>query len=313
MKSNITSNMPSLSVDIIKQVEKEGDGVVLQGQISKWTLRVSNQGAAPASNLCLKTNVPWFSISDDDRPILDEDEATSYCIGPSGTMMKLPLGQSNVLNSGQTIDIPIEIRTSGGGKQEFYMLFRYELFERRTASKPVSASPKCRWLRRMVTVAVYPSLTVTASLMPSFKDKNDHILSVEMTNYRSDKDSDLDIFMDKICVASSNYCVKPLINSTDPLQTEKTSSNSNGYSIAWQEQVTMHYLISPLTPSGGQCILSECVLGKTDKESPSGFSSMIDFISLEHAHDKFTVSSSHILSVSYMNQYNAYQKSARIP
>ena len=187
LHSKIEQNMPSISVEVIQNEELSNNGVVLQGQVSRWILRVSNQGAAHATNLCLKLNVPWFNFLSCDGTLLPEDRETSHCLGPSGTMMRLPLhsncgttGQADTLSPGQTVDIPIEIRTSGGGRQEFYMLFRYELFEKATASKPPPTNPKCRWLRKMVSVAVFPSLTLTASLTPSFSNKKDSILSVEV-------------------------------------------------------------------------------------------------------------------------------------
>lgn len=187
--TKIESNMPSISVDIIQRYENGIKPVVLQGQVSKWILRVSNQGAAHATNLCLKTNVPWFNICCNSA--VAECDEVSYCIGPSGTMMRLPLGRNNspteTLAPGQTLDIPIEIRTSGGGRQEFYMLFRYELFEKPSASKPLlPLKPKTRWLRKMVSVAVYPSLTLAASITPSFSNKKECILSVEVSYDRSE-------------------------------------------------------------------------------------------------------------------------------
>jgi hypothetical protein len=186
LRTKIECNMPSISVDVIQKIDNGNTPVVLQGQVSKWILRVSNQGAAHATNLCLKTNVPWFNICRN-SDVADGDEV-SYCIGPSGTMMRLPLDRNHnstdkieTLAPGQILDIPIEIRTSGGGKQDFYMLFRYELFEKSSASKPLLQKPKTRWLRKMVSVAVYPSLTLTASITPSFSNKKDCILSVEVS------------------------------------------------------------------------------------------------------------------------------------
>lgn len=160
---------------------------VLQGQVSEWTLRVSNQGSAAASNLTLKTNVPWINILCDDEMASDNygdrDNRTSFCIGPSGTLMnvviKSDLPENGILNPGETVDIPVQIRTSGGGSQDFYMLFRYQLHGGEYSHV---TNPKVRWLRNMVSLAVYPSLTVTASLTPSYTGDSDHILSVEVRN-----------------------------------------------------------------------------------------------------------------------------------
>lgn len=158
---------------------------VLQGQVSEWTLRISNQGTAGADNITLKTNVPWINIIPHDETTGgnydDCNHRTSFCVGPSGTLMHVPVNsatpENGILNPGETVDIPVQIRTSGGGRQDFYMLFRYQL---RRDELLKSGIPKVRWLRNMVSLAVYPSLTVTASLLPSFTGDSDHILSVEV-------------------------------------------------------------------------------------------------------------------------------------
>jgi hypothetical protein len=181
--------MPNLNVDMIpRNSDSSIKGPVLQGQVSEWTLRISNHGTAAADKITLKTNVPWINILKHENGTKGNNEecqdSTSLCVGPSGTLMHIPilfqntLSDRNVLKAGETTDIPIQIRTSGGGRQDFYMLFRYELSEQ---NSPKLSTPKVRWLRNMVSVAVYPSLTVTASLMPSSRGDNDHILSVEVS------------------------------------------------------------------------------------------------------------------------------------
>lgn len=84
--------MPNIIVDIVPR-EAVGEYPVLQGQLNKWTLNIKNIGTAPASNITLKTNVPWINIitSDNDRgkDNISEFSATSRCIGPSGTLMSL--------------------------------------------------------------------------------------------------------------------------------------------------------------------------------------------------------------------------------
>lgn len=312
--------MPNLNAVMIPTSSRQGP--VLQGQVSEWTLRISNQGTAAADKITLKTNVPWINILQRGKRTLSDDEIeikreTSHCVGPSGTLMYLPISvgdpESNntLLKPGQSVDIPIQIRTSGGGRQDFYMLFRYELF---ASSKMVLN--KVRWLRQMVSVAVYPSLTMTASLVPSYGSGSDHILSVEvrqeishfyfmnlafdellnfmsclpykMTNYRSDKQSDLDIFVNNISVASKLYKVKPLVprDLNNDIQGEKSKI---GHSIGWREQVTMHYLVSPVNSFTSKCTLSECSLG-VGSTKPKDESRVTDFICLEYAHDKFKVS-----------------------
>ena len=173
--------MPFLKVSV--EPDRGLCGVVLQGQTSHWKLKLSNLGYAPASNITLKTNAPWLNISNSSNTIHGEESPTSFCIGPSGTLMQIPfkgvLGHSAVLHPGETTEVPIIIRTSGGGRQDFYMLFRYELWSEQNENSNVL--PSHRWTREILSVPVYPSITMSASLMPSCSNKGDHILSIEVS------------------------------------------------------------------------------------------------------------------------------------
>ena len=173
--------MPFLKVSV--EPDRSLHGVVLQGQTSHWKLKLSNLGYAPASNIMLKTNAPWLNISDSSNNIQNEESPTSFCIGPSGTLMQIPfkgaLGHAAVLHPGETTEVPVIIRTSGGGRQDFYMLFRYELWSEQNATSNVL--PRHRWTREILSIPVYPSITMSASLMPSYSKKGDHILSIEVS------------------------------------------------------------------------------------------------------------------------------------
>ena len=171
--------MPSLKVTLTPDESEQS--TVLQGQTSRWKLTLTNVGYAPACNVILKTNAPWLNMSDVSNEASSDDSPTSFCIGPSGTLMKVPLEKTkkpNILQSGETIEIPVAIRTSGGGRQEFYMLFRYELWSEDNSAS--SLVPRHRWARKLLSVPVYPSITMSASLMPSYSNKGEHILSVEV-------------------------------------------------------------------------------------------------------------------------------------
>jgi hypothetical protein len=195
LKAKITQDMPCLITELIP--DEEDDRIMrmdseefpfLEGQVSSWKLRISNVGTAPASRVFLKTNMPWVSVKDyaADSVLPDDWETrpTSCCVGPTGTLIELPLGvgarlkEPNVIHSGEVAEVPVLLRTSGGGgKQFFYMLLRYQLCD------PFASPGKelCRWSRTMFEVPIYPSLTLTASIMPSFWLKNEHILSVEVS------------------------------------------------------------------------------------------------------------------------------------
>lgn len=171
--------MPSLKVTITP--DEWAESTVLQGQTRCWKLKVSNVGYAPAKKIMLKTNGPWLNTTQTTSKTRDDDAPTSFCVGPSGTLMKVPLlnaSQADVLQPGESIEIPVAIRTSGGGRQDFYLLFRYELSSKNdSASRLVS---RHRWARKLLSVTVHPSITMSASLMPSYSNKGEHILSVEV-------------------------------------------------------------------------------------------------------------------------------------
>ena len=174
LRSKVEREMPSLKVTITP--DETSQTTVLQGQTSRWKLSVSNVGYAPASNIMLKTNAPWLNMTQSNESSTDENAATSYCVGPSGTLMRVPL-LNTILQPGETVEIPVAIRTSGGGRQDFYMLFRYELWSKEESD----LAPRHRWARKLLSVPVYPSITMSASMMPSYSNKGEHILSVEVS------------------------------------------------------------------------------------------------------------------------------------
>ena len=182
LRSKIKEKMPFLKVSV--EPDSSLNDTVLQGQTSHWKLKLANLGYAPASNIMLKTNEPWLNINDSGgTKICCEDAPTSYCIGASGTLIQVPfkgsLGHLGVLQPGESTEIPVVIRTSGGGRQEFYMLFRCERWNEKNPESNIT--PRHRWTREILSIPVYPSITMSASLVPSYSNKGDHILSIEVS------------------------------------------------------------------------------------------------------------------------------------
>jgi len=114
-----------------------------------------------------------------------------------------------------------------------------------------------------------------------------------MTNYRSDQETDLAIFVNTVTVASKLYELKPLIfeNKGDIIDAKKSSI---GHAIGWAEQITMHYLIKPIDQGNAVCSISNCSVGNTMTYEPERGSNITDFICLEHAYDKFKVNDVHL-------------------
>lgn len=206
--------MPCITGELIKRgsddfntIPTDG-GPLLEGQVSSWTIRLRNVGNAPASSITLKTNLPWVNIVSTENELLTAEEqeaqATSRCLGPTGTLMSLPLTgetlkETGRMHPGEYVDIPIQIRTSGSGREGFYMLFRYELWS------AMGDVYRHRWLRQMYEVPVsqscfnqmywyvlpqfnsmtclsqvFPSLDLSSKVKASFWNCKEQILSVEV-------------------------------------------------------------------------------------------------------------------------------------
>ena len=294
LKSRVERAMPCLTADLIQPLTSAnvGDaGPLLQGQVSKWNLRLSNVGTAPAKSITVKTNLPWITVWDggESRGSKSSEEierqATSNSVGPSGTMLYLPIDGFGLkvdgeIQPGETVDVAVDLRTTGGGKQDFYMLFRYESVD------GTDASVQHRWLRKMLEVSLYPSITLNASLIPSFTNESEHLLSVDITNYRSDRPDSLNLLIDRISLASRSYKLEHLHGQIKPDQSGKSEVK-----LGWQERVTLHYRVVPLAEDSPSCLLSQSILsshgGPQTTSSEAASSSVLDFLCLERAHKQF--------------------------
>ena len=85
----------------------------------------------------------------------------------------------NVIHPGESAEVDVHVRASGGGKHELYLLFRYESHKDDGGNK-LLGKQKHRYVKKVVPIAVFPSLNLSASLMPSYWEKNEHVLSVEV-------------------------------------------------------------------------------------------------------------------------------------
>jgi hypothetical protein len=291
LKAKIECDMPCLSAELIKHVPKDSPAVtpdggpLLEGQISSWVIRIRNVGTAPASSVTLKSNLPWIKIVEDDSDMTEEErevKATSYCIGPSGTMMRLPVrGDSGVIEPGGTVDIPIHVRTSGSKNQEFYMLYRYELHDPSGDKKKRS-----RWLRKMYEVPVYPSLYLSAKVLTASWKGKDLLTSIELTNNRTDRPTDLFITLDNLGLASRHYRLEAL-----PGQFTTDKEFGNVLQIGWQERITVHYRVIRVDNPNESCILTECAFSESGKCStkPCVASDAMGYLCLEQASESFQV------------------------
>ena len=131
-------------------------------------------------------------------------------------------------------------------------------------------------------------------------------------NYRSDRDSKLEIYLNKICIASRHFEIRQLQGQVDSddlsqslISTADGSSNNNhpvspSLKIAWQERVTLHYLVVPIERvndtlvtfstllfSSGNKMVSESLLPQMSRRYGA---QVTDFMCRERAHEVFSVS-----------------------
>ena len=293
LKARIEEGMPCLSAELIcpsSSSEVEADSVLLEGQVRRWKLHLTNVGTASATNVFLKTNAPWLNIPSGivaESAENAEKDATACCVGPTGTLMKLPLRAPDLPKQGEippgaSVDIPVDIRISRTGKQDFYFLLRYDLVEGESTATEDSRS---RWLRKMYKLVVYPSVSIAVSVTPSFRHTSEHIVSVDIVNLRSDRPDKPDIIIDSIALASRCYKLVPIHGL---LSDTHSPVNSR---LAWQESMALHFRLVPDDQTKQPVTISQCKLSNMVDDSvvtlDASSSDMLDFLCLEKSHDHF--------------------------
>jgi len=151
---------------------------------------------------------------------------------------------------------------------------------------PMEDVKRHRWLRQMYEVPVYPSVDLSAKVKAAFWNGNEQILSVELTNKRTDRPTDLFVTLDKLSVASRHYKLEAL-----PGQFITSEENGNVLQIGWQERVTIHYKVIPLEKESKVCLLSECSFTEMAKSTTIEciYSKATDYLCLERARESFEV------------------------
>eukprot|EP00977_Amphora_coffeiformis_P006112 scaffold1323_cov160-Amphora_coffeaeformis.AAC.17 len=290
LKAKVSEGMPCLTADIVAPMTASGDSnsSIFQGQISKWNLRLTNIGTAPARSIYLKCNSPWLTIWDGSEKTGGEtsleDQAVSCVVSPSGTLMRLPMEDIGLkidgeIQPGESFDVAIDVRASKSGKQSLYMLFRYDL-----ASQKEGSNHTHRWLRKMFEVPVYPSVECHSSILPSFASLGEHILSLEISNLRNDKPHGVDLEVEAIMLASRSYAFEPLIPPVGSGVKRQTG-------IGWQERLSAHYKITGPFEESGVCHLHKDDLSFGESglvtRKPAVESSHLDFLRLDRAYNEF--------------------------
>lgn len=112
-------------------------------------------------------------------------------------------------------------------------------------------------------------------------------------NYRSDREANLEIYLQNVCIASRNFQVQQL---EGQVHAERNLEQSS-FRIGWQERITLHYLVVPVTTTANCFSTSSPLLSSGndntafDKSLLSSNSKHItDFVCRERAHEIFSVS-----------------------
>ena len=125
-------------------------------------------------------------------------------------------------------------------------------------------------------------------------------------NYRSDRDTKLDILLNKISIASRHFVIKELLGQVDshdlspsPIESSygSTGNQVSSLKIGWQERVTLHYLVVPIVETSSTAVTFSTLSFSSGNKGISqsllpqiGSAQVTDFMCRERAHDMFRVS-----------------------
>jgi len=127
-------------------------------------------------------------------------------------------------------------------------------------------------------------------------------------NYRSDRDSKLEIYLNKICIASRHFKVKQLAGQVDSAGWRPLNADIEGQSslqIGWQERVTLHYLVVPIQSNVDEVSFSNISFLADEESVPEMHASNDDkkdaeFMCREKAHESFIVREQYVCGVYQM-------------
>ena len=121
-------------------------------------------------------------------------------------------------------------------------------------------------------------------------------------NYRSDRDSKLQMYLDKICIASRHFEIRQLPGQVDSDDLSKSliSGPVSSLKIGWQERVTVHYIVVPIDVASLPVSFStlsfssgnEMVFESSPQMDHMTGAKVADFMCRERACEVFTVSHS---------------------
>lgn len=168
--------------------------------------------------------------------------------------------------------LPLWLRGDGGGKQTLRLVVQYLPCNGdgvlakpptktaswgtghlapsviRAAAAGAGAPPAfARHVRLCAELLVLPSVSVSATVRPSYDRATEHVLSVQLTNYRSDGDVvTRDVRARHICMFSDAWELRPFGTAAEAMDVVKDNSGALcGALVRWQERITLHYRLLP--------------------------------------------------------------------
>lgn len=249
------------------EVEWEGlPETVFQGEMVQAALRITNRGLAPAAHVYAKSNLPSWVFMQDPAivstvggragPAMGAGVCMSM-VGVSGTVFRVVTGALPA--GGGCVRIPVWVRGLGGGKQRLRILVRYER-QRNEGVQMTAEDGKNGGLGGMLgenyrfaevskELCVLPSIAVTPSVSPSYSRPGECVLSLNVSNYRTDgRAVDRQVELHSVMALSRLWTLKPLEGfSALP---EDSKGAAGNLVVDWQERTTLHYRLAPVEKEG---------------------------------------------------------------
>ena len=149
--------------------------------------------------------------------------SSSVCmsmVGVSRTVFRVVTG--TLLAKGATVRVPVWVRGLGGGKQTLRILVRYErhgALATASSSAPAfssalisaAAGEEYRYTEVSQDVCVLPSVSMTPSVSPSYACPGECVLSLNVSNYRTDGDArEREVVLHSVIALSRLWKLEPI-------------------------------------------------------------------------------------------------------